>query len=381
MHQAFPLISVVIPTYNQALYLPEALESVFQQTYYNLEIIVVNDGSTDETAQIGTIYRQKDSRLSWIEQSNEGPSGARNRGIGAAQGDYICLLDSDDLMDPERIALQYQAFQRDSSVDIVYTALRLIDADKHPLGEMHSRDFPPIDFLALMFFRNLIPGPSTIMAKSHCLKHHAYHPSFKHAEDYELMMRLAHLFHFKYLDLPLTSYRRHGGNLSNALQAHRQAELKVLQKYGRVHIEKIVDQTTFKAEEKILLKGRILFNQEHFEDALGFFLQNSSSLSLFYQGNCHLRLKNSSSAIAAYEQSLILDRTNPACYNNLGVAYAWEGAMEKAKQCFQNGLNLKPGYLDAQFNMQQTAPSASEWRITWRELRQSLIPYSPLKGE
>jgi glycosyltransferase involved in cell wall biosynthesis len=368
---SFPLVSVIVPTYNQTRYLPEALDSVLQQTYPSIELIIIDDGSTDETSLIGKRYEQ-DSRVHWIEQINQGPAHARNQGIAQAQGDYICLLDSDDIMHVERIAKQYEAFQKNPSIDIVYTALELIDSQGHSLGIMRGQEIPPPNFLALMLFRNLIPTSSVIMAKSQCLKQHPYHPIYKHAEDYELMLRLAHLFHFYYLDLPLIRYRRHQTNLSNNLEAHRATECKVLQKYSRSQIEQIVNQTTFPPEEKMLLKGRILFNQEHFEDASVIFKQMNSSLALFYQGNCYLRLHRPSQALQAYQQALAQDQTHPACYNNLGVAYALEGKLDQAKECFRQALALNKGYLDAQFNLNHPL---DQWRVTWRELRPTLLPY------
>ena len=367
-----PLVSVIIPTYNQSAYLSEALDSVLQQNYPSIEVIVIDDGSTDETALIGRRYQQKDSRIRWIEQFNQGPAQARNQGIVRAQGVYICLLDSDDTMHPQRIAQQYEAFQKNPAIDVVYTALELIDANGHSLGKMRGQDLPPPNFLALMLFRNLIPTSSVIMAKSQCLKEHPYHPAFKHAEDYELMLRLAHLFHFQYLDLPLIRYRRHRTNLSNQLDAHRATERKVLQQYSRTHIEHIVDETTFLPEEKALLKGRILFNQEQFDEAFAIFKQLSSPLAFFYQGNCLLSLHHASQALHAYRQAIVNDQNNPACYNNLGVAYALEGKMDQAKECFQQALNLNKGYLDAQFNLNHPR---DQWRVTSRELRSTLLPY------
>ncbi len=372
---SFPLVSVIIPTYNQARYLPEALDSVLQQTYPSIELIVIDDGSTDETVLIGKRYEQ-DSRVHWIKQTNQGPAHARNHGISQAQGEYICLLDSDDIMHSERVAKQYEVFQKNPSIDIVYTALELIDSQGHSLGIMQGQQIPSIDFLAFMLFRNLIPTSSVIMSKSHCLKEHPYHTAYRHAEDYELMLRLAHLFHFHYLDVPLTRYRRHKTNLSNDLEAHRTTECKVLQKYPRSQIDQIVNQTTLPPEEKELLKGRILFNQEHFEDALTLFKQLHLSLALFYQGNCLLRLHHPLQALQAYQQALAQDQTNPACYNNLGVAYALEGKLDQAKECFRQALALNKSYLDAQFNLHH---SLDQWRVTWRELRPTLLPYHSLK--
>jgi tetratricopeptide (TPR) repeat protein len=256
----------------------------------------------------------------------------------------------------------------------VYTALQLIDSNNHVTGEMHSEDYPQADFLALMLFRNLIPTVSTLMGKSSCFKRFPFDGTFKHAEDYELSLRLARHFHFKYLDLPLTQYRRHESNLSNNLQAHRQAEMKIVGNYSKKEIEDIVDRTTFSSEGKLLLKGRILFNQERFEEALHFFEQVQTGLALFYKGNCFFRLLRPDAAHGVYQQALALDPLNAACWNNLGVTYAMEKHFDRARECFQRALECKAGYRDAAFNLDHAREG--ELRMTWRELRKNLLPYS-----
>ena len=89
-----PLVSVIIPTYNSAGYIEEALESVFEQTLQDFEIIVVDDGSTDGT---GEVLRKYGDRIRYIYQENNGPASARNGGIRVARGEYIAFLDADDL--------------------------------------------------------------------------------------------------------------------------------------------------------------------------------------------------------------------------------------------------------------------------------------------
>lgn len=377
-HLPPPLVSVVIPLYNQAPFLPASLKSVQSQTYTRLEIILVNDGSTDETGPICLSFAKEDPRISYLAQPNQGPSGARNAGIAASNGSFICLLDGDDLMDPERIAKQLAVFESDPNIDIVYTALRLIDLEGNPIGEMHGQEIAPENFLAQLLFRNVIPGPSTIMAKRMCLAENPYNEAFIHAEDYELMTRLAHLYRFKYLDLPLTSYRRHGKNLSNDLTAHRLAELRVINQYPPSRIEAIVNGTSLKQEEKELLKGKILFNQGHFKEALSFFNSLSTSIALFYAGNCHFKLNHLTKASQAYEQAIALDDTNAACQNNLGALLALQAKWETAKMHFEKALALKPGYLDASDNLAHLKTLSFPWRITWRELRRDLVPYQNL---
>ena len=108
------LVSVIIPTYNRAKTVRNAIDSVLQQTYKNIEIIVIDDGSSDNTAQVLESYRNK---VQIIQQENAGPSVARNRGIEIANGDIFCFLDSDDLWLPTKIERQVN-FRGDFSTGI-----------------------------------------------------------------------------------------------------------------------------------------------------------------------------------------------------------------------------------------------------------------------
>ena len=103
-----PLITCVIPVFNGERYLREALESVFAQTYRSLDVVLVDDGSTDSTAAIAATYSD---RVRYVHQNNEGPAAARNRGIRAARGEFIAFLDADDLWHPEKLARQLTRFQ------------------------------------------------------------------------------------------------------------------------------------------------------------------------------------------------------------------------------------------------------------------------------
>jgi glycosyltransferase involved in cell wall biosynthesis len=366
-----PLVSVVMPVYNQEEYLPAAIESVLAQSYSNIELLIVDDGSTDLSGDICEAYASQDPRITIMRQKNAGPSKARNTAIAMAKGAYICLLDADDLMVSEKIMTQLNVMLKDPEIDISYTALLLIDSQGNFIGEIHSQEYSQEDFVTQMFFRNVIPNPNTIMAKSTCLKQNLYNETFKHGEDFELMLRLAQQFRFKYIDMPLTSYRRHTENLSNDLTAHRKAELRVLKNYSKEHIKTVIDKSLLPKKEKQLMCAKIFYNMEFFEEALGIFQLIDSAISLFYQGNCHLKLNQLALAKESYQKSLELDSSNAACHNNLGVVFAKLGDKMNAKIAFQKACELKPGYLDAKMNLE----NSEGFCITWRELRTHLMPY------
>jgi glycosyltransferase involved in cell wall biosynthesis len=116
-----PLISTIIPVYNGERYLAEAIESVLAQTYRNIEIIVVDDGSTDGSAEVAKYYG---SPVQYYIQTNSGAGAARNRGIGLAQGNFLAFLDADDLWMPDKLELQMASFAGDQPMDMVFGHVR-----------------------------------------------------------------------------------------------------------------------------------------------------------------------------------------------------------------------------------------------------------------
>jgi glycosyltransferase involved in cell wall biosynthesis len=125
------LVSVIMPCYNQAHYLGEAVNSVVNQTLDLWELIIVNDGSTDNTREVATSFAQADPRIHYVEQHNRGLSAARNRGLELATGQYIQFLDSDDLIAPTKFAIQVEQLRRDTTAkpSIAYCDYSFCDAN------------------------------------------------------------------------------------------------------------------------------------------------------------------------------------------------------------------------------------------------------------
>ncbi len=121
------LISIIIPCYNQAHYLPETLQSVLDQTYTNWECIIVNDGSPDNTEDIALEWVKKDSRFIYLKKENGGLADARNYGIKASTGKYILPLDSDDLIAPTYVEKAIKILEEDESIGIVYCKATFFD--------------------------------------------------------------------------------------------------------------------------------------------------------------------------------------------------------------------------------------------------------------
>lgn len=119
-----PLVSIIMPSYNQGSYLAEALDSVLAQTYTNWECIIVDDESQDNTAEVSKAYCAKDERIRYIYQKNNGVSAARNNGVAHSRGDFILPLDGDDKIAPEFLELALNVIVKDRNIRVVYTEVQ-----------------------------------------------------------------------------------------------------------------------------------------------------------------------------------------------------------------------------------------------------------------
>lgn len=138
------VVSIIVPCYNQAQYLDEALQSVLDQTYDNWECIIVNDGSSDNTEEVAQKWVAKDNRFIYLHQKKLGVSFARNYGIKMAGGKYIQFLDSDDILEANKINSQVQIMDIDPTIDIVYGSSRyFFDGDFSNLYPIHYNGIVP----------------------------------------------------------------------------------------------------------------------------------------------------------------------------------------------------------------------------------------------
>ena len=226
------LVSVIVPAYNAAQTIDETLRSARYQTHRDLEILVVDDGSTDATPAIVARHAALDARVRLITQDNAGVAVARNRGIAEAQSDLIAPLDADDLWAPSKIEKQLWALrQAGEKTALVYTWFAVIDAQ----GNVRDLEHQPLDagwVLRRMCRGNLVGnGSSPLMRKSAILEAGGFDPGLRSAqaqgcEDLLLYFRIAERHDFAVVPEHLTGYRRHPETMSeDALQMLRSYHL------------------------------------------------------------------------------------------------------------------------------------------------------------
>jgi len=206
-------VSVVVPSYNSAAYLPDAIDSALNQTIAPLEVIVVDDGSTDETAQVLERYQ---GRIRAVFQENRGPAAARNRGIAEARGGLIAFLDADDVWLPEKLEKQLCCLEEHPQAALVHSQLYYWDTET---GEKSTRRHHRRHEYAGRCYHRLFlkPSvlPSTMIVRQECLAEvGGFDERIRRAsaEDYDLCLRIARQYEFAFVDEPLILYRRHASN-------------------------------------------------------------------------------------------------------------------------------------------------------------------------
>lgn len=192
-----PLVTIITPTYNRAAFLPKAIESVLEQTHRSFEFLIVDDGSTDNSAEILDHYATRDSRVRIFRQENQGQSVARNKAIAKAKGDYICFLDSDNYWPESKLEQQLSVFDRNLDIDIVYGDIVTIDEHGHEVSRNNMSRYS--GNIARWMLRDNCVSMNTAMAKRHCFEElGAMSGQRRVADDYDLWLRFSARFTFLY---------------------------------------------------------------------------------------------------------------------------------------------------------------------------------------
>ncbi|GAB7026149.1 glycosyltransferase family 2 protein [Geotalea toluenoxydans] len=244
-----PRISVIIPVYNCESYIGEALKSILNQSVQDVEIIVVNDGSTDGTLSVAEAFAEKDKNIRIISQTNSGkPAVARNVGLRHAAGEYICFLDGDDLFLPGKLEKQLEIFRRFPELNLVFHDVRhLYEDNRHDLGsylgnagftELAKDYMAPRQgniYLCRENFYNFISAyfltihTSSIMVRRSCLDDQGtwFPEDVTIGEDADLWFRLVLSNRVAFLNEILSYYRQHSTSITSNMADYLQGSILV----------------------------------------------------------------------------------------------------------------------------------------------------------
>ena len=223
-----PLVSVILPVYNSSQFVAQALDSVLAQSFVNLEVIVIDDGSNDAT--LGALKPYLDS-INLVKRRHKGPASARNAGICQAKGEFIAFLDSDDIWFPEKLRGQISYLTRHPEIGIVF-------CDVKPFGRScHSQcggEIDPWTHIGAPIEDLLSSRPialSSVVVRRSCLDTVGlFDESLMGAEDYNLFIRLSRYYQFGYIEQVMVLKRNHENNLSDDLVRMRGDEIANLHK-------------------------------------------------------------------------------------------------------------------------------------------------------
>ncbi len=219
-----PTISTIIPTYNNASFIAEAIASVQSQTYPVQEIIVIDDGSTDDTETVVKTIQEKSSvPIHYIKKENGGPNSARNVGLAKATGEFVAFLDADDRWEPTKLVQQVAPLTKDTELGLVYGNYKIIDTT--------GTDCPDIPTVPLNrevrghAFEKLLPGNLILGSASNVLIRKSvfdtigvFDETLRVGEDWDMWLRITEKFPIEYVDVVTVAIRRHERNQTNNIE-------------------------------------------------------------------------------------------------------------------------------------------------------------------
>jgi glycosyltransferase involved in cell wall biosynthesis len=223
-----PEVSVIIPCYNHGHYLGHALHSVLAQIYTDWEAIVVDDGSTDDTAAVAASIT--DPRIRYIYQEHQGLSAARNTGIGEAQGEYLGFLDADDEWEPEFLARCVGVLQQDDSLGFVYTRAVLVDLQGTYYPQLEGQALAPQEFLQQLEKGGFFPVHAVLVRREVLAAIGRFDTDLTSVEDWDLWLRISKHYRVRSIDEPLARYRVYPGSMSTHVACMHANRIAVLTK-------------------------------------------------------------------------------------------------------------------------------------------------------
>jgi glycosyltransferase involved in cell wall biosynthesis len=277
-YRSSPKVSVVIPVFNGERFIGDTIRSALGQTFRDLEIIVVDDGSIDQTEKI---VRQFSDRVAYHRQENRGAGAARNLGVMCGSGEWIAFLDADDIWYPQKLAVQFEAVAMNPAIAFVYSDMDTIDVHEAILQRCflttqvkRRRRKKDRDLVSLVFGGQPFPYPSTVLLKRELFSQSGgFSPLFRrnYHEDFDLFARIAHVAPLHFLPQSLVQYRmpsaRVDNDWSNAnwlLLLERLAELWRDHPDRLKRVEWLIDKHACKQGRTLLRAGEWLKARECF---------------------------------------------------------------------------------------------------------------------
>jgi cellulose synthase/poly-beta-1,6-N-acetylglucosamine synthase-like glycosyltransferase len=228
-----PKVSVLMPSFNYARYLPAAIQSVLSQSYSDLELIITDDCSTDESREIVEHFRRLDSRvIPVLHEVNSGLARARNSGLAISTGEFVALCDADDVWLPHKLETQIKCFQAQVELGIVHSDSAIIDAAGKLTGQQfsslwHRRGQRTSGYLfEVLCEQNFLCVPTVVLRRQAIEYAGGFEENLRSLEDWVCWIKVSRKYPFHYVKEPLVQYRMHGSGLSSNPKGMAQNRVK-----------------------------------------------------------------------------------------------------------------------------------------------------------
>ena len=247
-----PLVTIAIPCYNHAVFVQDSIRSVINQTYKNIELIIIDDGSTDQSVnkikEMLIECEQRFTRFEFRDRPNKGLCNTLNEALEWAQGDYFCVIASDDQMLPEKTSLQISSFKSDTVG--VFGGVNIIN-NKNQILSSRVREYSETGFEDILLNKHDLPASSQMFKTEILRQVGGYNPNVK-VEDWDLLLRMSKLNKkMVYIPQLLINYRKHDSNISSDNTFMYTEMIKILDQY--------VDEPKY-AQALYIVKKRLLVN-------------------------------------------------------------------------------------------------------------------------
>lgn len=348
---ASPEISIIITTYNRAHYVADAVESALSQDYSRMEVIVVDDGSTDDTE--GVVAGFSSPLLRYIKKEHTGAADTRNQAIKVAKGEFIIWLDSDDVLLPNVLNSYSDLLSEYPDVDVVYGDYLVVDMDDNFIRDLTFSDYhnDNAQLISDLLKSNKLPGCGTLIRTSLYDEYGGYCTDYTRAYDYELWTRLALHARFKHAGIEVYKWRWHDSNVSsNTVRFDKSYEVKIVKDMLlKFDLRQLFPGLDWGDERVALARaylaiGNVFIKWDGFLDGYEYFLKSVEianhigdiemlALAYISIGNALLGLEEYDLAFKYFQDSLDLIESDRA-YFKLGVASFYKKGFFDGKKLF-----------------------------------------------
>lgn len=264
-----PLVSVIVPAYNHECFVEKCLNSIIAQTYKNMQIIIINDGSTDNTEKcIQDFMKKINFPIEFVSKDNEGICKTLNLGIQLSKGEYIATIASDDIWLPEKLAKQIDFLENNQNIGLVYSDIFFLKKDgntelkftdyKSEIRKCFLNGIQNAQMYYTLLTENIIIA-NTVMIRKKCLDTVGYYDENIKFEDYDMWLRFAQKYPIGFIDEPLAYYRIHDDNISHNSKFMISETYKALKKQYKSNIWK--KNKVKKTELKLLYLCKVIRNR------------------------------------------------------------------------------------------------------------------------